>query len=185
MKMKIKLMLLILFATLVSCATGKFRLEPKNNNDTMFIGGITVIIMGEVFFSGMQMDGTYTGGIDIYIQDIKTGNVKIFQTEHNGLFANAHYPEGTYKINKFVVHYESPKGGGLTLDLKPPRDAFFTLTKGQVINIGRIDYSINYKTHKSNVSYSSDFITIEMKFKEKYPKSDWINYEWVNQKVTS
>lgn len=201
--------LLIIITLITSCISGRFRVEPKprSSSNTLVLGHIKMIAHnfdGPFGFNSemvIGLDGTYKSNLVIEFLHISSGKRYSIVTQSidkdYGLLFSKNLPKGKYLMTKINFKTEAIAGGGTYwFDLWDSPYLSFTLENNKVNNLGEIEINYYKKTfeHKyhakytitssSKREYNRNYLSIQQWFKERYQKSIWNNFDWINTHFT-
>lgn len=169
--------ILIIIIVISSCTTVT-NVEPVDHNNSLVIGHITW---------DNELNDKQRGNIILEFEDIITREIKEFTAKtKDGMFYFLASPNTEYELVK--VHIMVKESGKdelvrYTSSLnKREQHAKFDVKPGKVFNLGYIDWNSKITgTNTPNASITQVYVNTDIKdlFMEKYPKSAWILYDWI------
>lgn len=197
------LICLILAFSLSGCLSGRFRVEPKEDNSTLLLAHVKLIAYG---FDGPYghngdiingIDGEYKNSLMFTLHNLEQNRsvqITAKATKRGfGLVYDDKLPEGKYQLLGVFFKKEVQAGSYIyTYRLGDRSNLIFDIEKGKVNNLGEL--VIHYykeassskfhgkSTISSNAHYEHNinYLEVENWFKEKYPESLWNEIEWTN-----
>jgi len=170
-------LLIFVFVVFSSCATTKFSKEPDESITTLLVGQIRLETYGIPI--GYELKGPYTSPIQIYLENMSTGEIaKLESKGSEGFFSMINPSAKSYRIQKI---YLKAFGENYYAEFEfiISSEVILNINEGKVNNLGLIEwkYDYNYKRqYADNLNYEKTKIW----FEEKYPESVWNKKEWVN-----
>jgi hypothetical protein len=146
--------------------------EPRNNNETLLIGGIEYNIEFSDINNKIYRGTTYNHVL-IELKHIDSGE-KLSLYSSDGIFFKNGIKSGIYEFNS-VTHGHT----------KCYVSGYIFVKEGEVNNIGLIKFHITERMFSMENSTNSDYANIKKKVQGKYPKSKWNSYYWENIRIFS
>ncbi len=178
--MKTKILgVLVLMLAVWSCATTRFMKEPSEKTKTLLIGQIELRASGEGRpGAAVSVDGHHLRGIEIELQDLKTGKKLTIRSKNKGFFYIVNPPA---RLELIQIKYEARQGGSWASCWKTfgrgGRNKI-QIIEGKVNNIGWIQWLRDGKSRIYKCTMAVNHGSVKSKFRETFPKSGWNNYEW-------
>jgi hypothetical protein len=169
----------LLMLMLVGCST---ILEPTKPEDSLLIGQLTLKSEGWEDFMNASINGTLKGAISMQIENTDTGETYATSTSSNGFFSKINPASGIYVIKK-LVYQNTSTNAYITLTWEPNiKLKYIQVDPGKVINIGILTWvaTKNKDNKKSSLIQDDKPEILKDQFVVDFPKSLWLQREWVN-----
>lgn len=195
MKLKCVLAVTGLLLTASCVTTTTFTREPAGENETLVIGRI--LFDCQLTRTGSIPIGKYTYNVKLEFEDVATGRVLKLRTVDPKGFFYLHNPQGN-QLRLIRLAYsqgfaqpdihkksstkqflkETSRGASTSMTIRWP--ATYTLQRGKVNNLGRILWTGDMSSRRHEYTYNQEYDKTRTTFAERYPKSLWIQKQWVN-----
>jgi hypothetical protein len=148
--------------------------EPSQGKNTLVVGKLLINFKIDGKFQ--PVNGNYTGGTAIYIQNDERKKIIEIGTQRDGWILTDKLSPGSYTIQKFLVEHEDTSSRTI---FKMTMDGPFRITvqDGKVNNLGDIEVDVGDKGYDIHVV---DFDTVKYDFQNEFIDSAWNNYQWQN-----
>jgi hypothetical protein len=176
--------LLVLFVLLLSLAGCAAIPNPSKPTDSLLVGRMTLEAKGADSFSGTSVNGNQKSGINITLLNSDTQKEYKLIT-HMGFFYLLNPDPGKYIISKLSFESDSAGGSWANVWWSPRyRLPFILVDSGKVINLGSLQWTFEKYGNSffSTIKIEGTPEELKTMFTENYPKSLWLDREWVNIK---
>lgn len=164
---------------LVSCASIPKKVKP---GDTLVIGRIEVDIKGAQNFEDVEFNGRFHDGIELTIMESKTKKEKTIYPDEDGFFyisgLKAHEP---YQIKSMKITRYGYSGASMWHELPVAGAKNFIPYDNIVVNIGCLNYDIDYEANYYETNYSNYYYVKDC-FERLNFESEWFDKEIVDQR---
>ena len=175
--MKKEIILAITLTALISgCTSTLTKIEPTNSAATLIVG------RAEFNCSNSPRKklsvGSYQNGLIIQFQNIETKeNFTIYTEGKDGFFFINNPSIKTLKLKKITVkdHFT-----GWSAFLAPNDQNIYTLKQGKVNNLGLLVCHVDLIDSEYDQTFNAGYDDTVKQFLERYPDSQWNNFEWIN-----
>lgn len=173
------LFILILLFSVGGCAFP----NPSKPEDTLVIGGLTLEAEGWPVYISSNINGKHVTDVFMYLLNCGTKQVVMCRTDNYGFFYRINLKPGTYIMKSFSYEMkgDDARGSVVSLSWEPsPELPQIQVNPGQVLNLGNLRWVANKRTKTYQLAQDADSTkTLNAYFAEHYPKSLWLQREWV------
>ena len=171
-KYQVSLILIIGFLV-VGCVSVP---NANGKRQTLLIGQIVMDSRGWST-AYASINGNFTTGIEITIQNIESGKKYTTRSQLEGIFLSAKIPKGTYRITKLYLKKEF--GNSWRSVWWEPRGREFEIIEGYVNNMGILDWYCENNS-PGKLTANKEYEQVRNAFQEKVESSNWNEKEWIN-----
>lgn len=183
--MKKTLLILIFVVSLFSISGCSTILEPSNPEDSLLIGQLTLNSQGWDDYHNTSVNGVIKNGISMKIENTDTGEIYTTSTSSDGYFFKLNPKSGNYILKRLEYQSNTANSEAMyrqTLYWEPNLTLkYIDVEPGNVINLGSLTWTTFNKLCIITQDNTPEYLKESLE--QKFPKSLWLQREWVNVKL--